>query len=609
MAAKIDKEFLIKNQFWVGLGAFVLLWLIGVIMVMVGPDATAKKDWKDAKDGVERSRNPKTAADQIPWNNHGKMYRDQKDVIWAEAWKHQAAMYTWPQGMAVVPLYIEDRFGHTSTEDLNERAKFRTDLYKLQFEGLPQVVAPVEFLGGFAEVFPPQRWDASRPPTREEIWLAQEDFWVRREMLAIVRDALNSVAWFHEVKLDEKDRNPKGFAGRRVFRNANWELNLLLEKGTGRRLLISDKSTLKNISPSGRTLPLASPRTHGPLEFRLWQTNGRFELKVSGEPVPAGADPVPVTKQALDPDPLNLAEPFYVEQVLEWEVSPIRRIDVLDVARPSHRTVTVGLKVREDLKKLDPEPPPEAGSPSGGPPAGGGDTGGPSMSPAGGGSGGRGSAMAPGSMGGMGGMGGNQPQVESTRINQIPRPRYQHVKEQARHLPIGMRLIVDQDHIHDVLTAVANSRLRIQTTQVSMHQAPNVTRGTQQQGGGYGGMGSPGPAAAGMTSFPGMSGPRGMGGFRPPTMSAGVGGASPPRGSSGDMRPGSMRPPTSPRPAPGTAGTGAAGTGEGGTTPADHPPGVQDSARLVELSIFGIATLYERFPPRKKDGASGQPAK
>jgi hypothetical protein len=35
-------------------------------------------------------------------------------------------------------------------------------------------------------------------------------------------------------------------------------------------------------------------------------------------------------------------------------------------------------------------------------------------------------------------------------------------------------------------------------------------------------------------------------------------------------------------------------------------PVVQDTARLVELTVYGIATLYERFPARKKP--EGEPA-
>ena len=39
-----------------------------------------------------------------------------------------------------------------------------------------------------------QEWDRTNVPTHEEVWLAQEDFWVRREMLFMIREAIDAVA-------------------------------------------------------------------------------------------------------------------------------------------------------------------------------------------------------------------------------------------------------------------------------------------------------------------------------------------------------------------------------------------------------------------------------
>src|SRR5262249_61622859 len=91
----------------------------------------------------------------------------------------------------------------------------------------------------------------------------------------------------------------------------------------------------------------------------------------------------------------------------------------------------------------------------------------------------------PGGMSGMGNKGGSMsgpptgsgssggertsetPEGSLTPINKVNRVRYLAVTTTtsnnstltiARHLPIAMRLIVDQSHVHDVLTAVANSR-------------------------------------------------------------------------------------------------------------------------------------------------------
>ncbi len=45
MAGKIDKEFLVKNKFWVGLGGFVLLWLI-TVTESSGSDAHSQRYWR-----------------------------------------------------------------------------------------------------------------------------------------------------------------------------------------------------------------------------------------------------------------------------------------------------------------------------------------------------------------------------------------------------------------------------------------------------------------------------------------------------------------------------------------------------------------------------------
>ena len=52
------------------------------------------------------------------------------------------------------------------------------------------------------------------------------------------------------------------------------------------------------------------------------------------------------------------------------------------------------------------------------------------------------------------------------------RNRYLFVTDQSRHLPVAMTLTVDQSHLHEILVAIANSRLRFQTTQVEFRRVP-----------------------------------------------------------------------------------------------------------------------------------------
>jgi len=249
--AKMDKDALKKNQFWIGLGVFCVLWLVAVVMVKTMGDGKAKADYQAAVKSLSDTRNPKNDSFLGPWNEHRDKFKAHKDKIWQQAWDLQQGIYDWPQPMVtagIVPRYVGDSFTRVRgpdgkgdvTEDLNNRSRYRDDWYKEQFPpatAWDTYVAPVEFLGGFFAVFPMQNWQRSNAPTQEEVWLAQEDYWVRREMLVIVRQALDSVAVFKPVeeKKEEKkeakkepEKLPDGIAARHVPRNAAWELTPLL---------------------------------------------------------------------------------------------------------------------------------------------------------------------------------------------------------------------------------------------------------------------------------------------------------------------------------------------------------------------------------------------
>ncbi len=632
-----DKEALKKHQFWIVLGAFALLWIVAFVTVKLAASDAKKQAYDKAKKGIEDAwkQGPKTEAYQKPWKEHGDLFRTHKDVIWGQAWDRQKDMYTWPPSMpeAARPKYYDDLFGPpgNTTVDLQNRSAFRTEWYQELWDGLDNYVAPAEFAGGTVlSVIPQQTWDRSTPPSREEIWLAMEDYWVKREMLQMVHDAMAAVAYFKEVNApkddkelaqrakEDKEKLAKGEPLKRVFRNANWELTLLLEprKPGERVLVISDKSTIKNVNAAGRTMFLAHPKTNRGLPFRAVQGTASSEFGIASEPLAYGNQVQ--LKQKIATGPVDLSRPFGVEQLLTWEISPVRRVESLELGYHSHRTITAGLKVNEELKKLDPdlETPAAGGT---------GETAGPGSSESG-----ATTKKAMTAMGGGGGMmagGGAASAGDVTPINGIQRERYMYITPQCRHLPIALKLLIDQAHIHDVLTAIANSRLRIQVTQVTMHHDPSS--GSLQQGG-LGSTGEPGGAGPSLGSGGGPAAGGGgiakMGGNRrrePPTM----GGPPTPGGRSG---PGGMYGMMgSPRPGGGMMGGlmglpgrpfmpggGGLSTGEGGPGPgmpglggAGATEGVstfQDTAKLIEVSIYGVASLYERFPPRpKQDAGSG----
>ena len=56
------------------------------------------------------------------------------------------------------------------------------------------------------------------------------------------------------------------------------------------------------------------------------------------------------------------------------------------------------------------------------------------------------------------------------RTTRFDRNRYLFVTDQSRHLPVAMTLTIDQSHLGEILVAIANSRLRFQTTQVEFRR-------------------------------------------------------------------------------------------------------------------------------------------
>ncbi|MFO0845348.1 MAG: hypothetical protein U0797_23685 [Gemmataceae bacterium] len=484
MAKKgVDAEALKKHHFWILLGGFAVLWLVAVVLAKVTAADAKKKAWTEAKTKIDGAlkAGPKTEAYQKPWNEHGEKFSKHKDVIWKDAWNQQYRMYSWPDVMPdnARPTYPDDYFApHNNpggpftniTLDQNNRNAFKRDWYPTQFPPLLNFCEPAEFNGGFLAIFPMQQWDTRGTPTREEIWLAQEDFWVRREMLFMIREAMDAMAWLKDVtpkevlakeqeRLKKKEKPADGVELKRVFRNSNWELTLLFERDqAGRTYVIRPDSTIKNVNPNNRTLMLAHPKSTRGLPFRLAQNLATAPLEISGEPLAGGTETQ--LKREYKTTPVDVTKPFDVVQELAWENSPIRRIDALSLAHHSHRTILAPLKVNEDMKKLDPDPEPEAAATPSGEGGGGGMM---SMLP------------PPGAGGGLDGKGGVGGPADATPVNRIDRARYVQVTPQCRHLPVAMRLVVEQAHVHDVLAAVANSRLRIQITQATVTHAPDVS--------------------------------------------------------------------------------------------------------------------------------------
>jgi hypothetical protein len=151
--------------------------------------------------------------------------------------------------------------------------------------------------------------------------------------------------------------------------------------------------------------------------------------------------------------------------------------------------------------------------------------------------------------------------------NKLSRIRYAQSSQEVRRMPVGLVVVIDQAHIQDLLAAVANSPLRIQTTQFHWQRFHGDIR----------------PESAGA---PGDAGGK-----------AGPGKATP----GGELAPGGKT----------VAPVPPSGARAGGQQPRpDAPPGSAAAAEeqdwdLVELAVYGTASLYER-PPERTQTAAGK---
>jgi hypothetical protein len=153
----------------------------------------------------------------------------------------------------------------------------------------------------------------------------------------------------------------------------------------------------------------------------------------------------------------------------------------------------------------------------------------------------------PGRGGPMGGgpMGGGAGANKTPTFHGLWTDRYVEVSDQSRRLPVAVALIVDQDHVNRVITAFNNSKLRFLESQVLLNHYP----------------GSLQPPLPDEKKDP----------------AAGSGRPFQFRGREGPMGPMGPR---------------------GGPGPEQPAAGASDMETNMEMVVYGIMTLYQRYPPR-----------
>src|SRR6266542_3326586 len=311
---KLDKDTLLKNQFWIGLGTAGVLLLGTIVILFLGPASRAAKtraEYDKFKKDLESQKDFKNPRFVTPWNERKGEYTVHKEKVWGEAYVIQDGVMTWPyasRDTVFKELTEKGHFGDNIPDDALLR--YRDGLYQSQFPNKDEGLEV--FLGGDAylplvidrKLLGQITW-GKQTPTVEECWLAQEDVWLRREVLRILQEALESMGKFKEVKelrwnaavaavagvpvdglvktspalkrdayqprpLDAKPEKSKeleksGVKESRLFRNHSWEVNLLLEEDPQNRSnrQVSARSTIKNIDSSRRPLSLVSSTGRG----------------------------------------------------------------------------------------------------------------------------------------------------------------------------------------------------------------------------------------------------------------------------------------------------------------------------------------------------------
>ena len=379
-----------------------------------------------------------------------------------------------------------------------------------------------------------------QPPWKSDADISEEAS-IAQEDLWIQKDFYRAIREANDQVGKMEGKAVKGKeAG--VYRNPYFELTLKLVSDT--RLSV----TIKNLQNHRQKLEVR-------FRVRFDEKSEAEKIFVDGEPL----DPFGTTDDKKNPKDsltkeieLGVGPPrtgiFSVSQLLTWETAAVRRIDQIAIGSLDGTDISVNHRMFPDatrlliLEKKDDDPAKQPGGEKLGPlgirPGGGPQGGGPLARPGGGFGGG-------GAGGGAGGGGG---EVVWTK-NGLVKNRYVEVNEQARRLPVAIALIVDQDHIDRVISSFANSKFRFLLNQVIINRYPASLR--------------PNFAA----KDKGLGGPAPGAGFGP----------NPLRGGGGE---GAFPPP------PGMQGPG----GEGGGNEIESN---------VELVLYGVVTLYERYPQRK----------
>ena len=638
----MNKDLLKKHHFWILFAPFTLFTLIAVFTLWsgIGDKIEAREKDIEKEDKAAKGKTaikPKVELELLEVENaRVGLIRFDK---WRENWALQIGVneygdaeqrvmkqerenqFRWPLSPMLAgfnyapkgyteaakvedkkPLFKGLKFGDDIPNERSELSAFKdATVYLAEYSSIPYATVPTkygmgtgmadrmyptQFAGGWpnvlrhvyaADAAAGYGWGPGKPSV-PAVWLALEDLWVQRSLLTSLRSV-------NERSAAISDKAPNGeplplVNGHKTFQNRTWQLEVwpMTRASDNKPVLVG---RLTNLTPRIQTFGLG-----GKLTFKVQIKGGgppvdlvfheRYLTGLGGTKTKqdgAAEKQVPGDSVTILPEKgadLSMAGPAVeiesVYQVFDARTVPIQRIDRLVLGYPDSRLAAMKPKPSEAIK---PDEVPAAAT-------------GDSSMP---GPMGPGGTAAPG---GPGGSGANTTgwtvvagPVTSKTLLDSTKLRYLEATKQVRRMPVGMVLVIDQANLQDVLMALANSPLRFQITQVHWQRFRGTLAGPDS-----GSPGSPGSNNNVLTFGGGLGSSDGIGG-----------GNLGPRVNPGSGRP---RPGTSPGPmgpAPMGPGPGPGGPGASGDESGDGD--VQMTSGLIEVSIYGIVSLYEKYEPEQ----------
>lgn len=642
---KLDQDTLKKHHFWILLGIVPVVVLVAVLAVTatVGAAIEAKnKAVGDAQKEIDGKQTVKSDPLIKVLDDQKGLLEVKRTELWKENWERQIGVTTttdkdgkvvdakqdpnrnllrWPRSQSLGKFEYTPEYATAKTQlkfgekipspNGDELNQFKVrEVYLAEFTspnktGMADKVAPTEFYNGWQSVlrhisFPPvgtggpSGW-GERVPGSEQIWLALEDMWVQRAMLGQVKAVNDQLGAFERVPLLDANNRPVDAPLHRAFQSRIWRVELKVvedEKDRTKKVLTG---RIRNVTDRLQTFGVGSR-----MVLKVWVTGDPkgepVPFEIGGEFLAGGAEREIVRDRKHDlPPGVNPTEIVRVEQAFDARTVPVRRIDALTLGFRDSRHALMPLKMpkfelyEKEAEKATADP--NASGP-GGPP--------PGFAVSGRGAEGSG-GVSPGGTAGAAGT------VET--VVEAHRKRYVELTAQVRRMPVAITVVTDQAYVQDVLLAYANSPLRFQITQVHWKRFQGTLTGTGTGPGSDGGAGSSegsvltsGSGTAGSGFLPGESGGGGGGFGRGGFGGGGFGG---PAGAGrmpglGSGSPAGIAPPIGMMPGGSPMGPGGSPMGPGGSPfgPGGTMTSVSESqltAGLVELTVYGIVSLYEKY--------------